>query len=945
MLHFKHKSGEKRKNGGCFSLSLPAAALNPRKACGAFFVADCTTDTKKYVNFRHIAYLIFPMRDGIIIIIKNYEAIYALRRKFMNLFKKILVVLLAATLLVSGLTLFSSAEVPKPTVDDLNAVFEYHEFRDNKDNRGLNGFFQDTFSSYDDGYNYVSRVTKALSNFSRCYFYKGTSGTPNTLLVKTDPDNSDNKILVYKNNGNGLTGDLFKYFVGNEAFISNVATTQALDRVTDKLVVTFDVKVDDETYGTYISVALANKLPSGTVEQTYFKLDFSNPEKAVVKYTAYDPEYYHQPAERTLDFAPQNNTWYTVEAIMNFADNELIIDVFERDNSENKATTGKVMFAPEKCNVLDDKGNAGPKYAVLSANSNNGASTAEISFDNIMFYEGTAVRDIVEPGKAINSFLLQVNDAATADTTSIDKRVEIAEFYEKIFYNDNPGMKYVPDATADEAARVQAVNDIKAAAKTYFNKTYAEALIACADTLENDKTLKYYDRSGIYEKATPFYNFFFANGYESLFDYEAGDFDSLDDFPNITEFKAGLEHAKTVYESEFVKRADIKDASVAYVDFISNFNYDSRDYEYIAGSLEFLEGLVDRDNTFKYAEEVGITDENDPKYKYQTVAVAFAEYEAIKSVKDAMDANLKTFTDAIYAMNDEPVKTQGFAAICNNYATASSVYTNGTVHEQLDILTYTATVNGMSISTYIQKYNDRGAYIDARIAECEAFIELIDGASASAAYRGTLTFLDAAALYLDGNTGDKSVETDYPGINEAIATYNALREKLAGDVSRSDAYKAAVNAIDLNAAYASLKAAVEAALPFKETGAVVGIDGVKEANIKLSEAESKIKTLEGNSSTLIATVNKIKDAKTVAERRELIFIATSAAAGAEDAISGVTAAKAALAEAVAQFNSDVEAANSGFFTAVNNAAGVSAGVSDSENAYKLSDIIKAFFKK
>ena len=138
------------------------------------------------------------MRDGIIIIIKNYEAIYALRRKFMNLFKKILVVLLAATLLVSGLTLFSSAEVPKPTVDNLNAVFEYHEFRDNKDNRGLNGFFQDTFSSYDDGYKYVSRVTKALSNFSRCYFYKGT-GTPNTLLVKTDPDNSDNKILVYQN--------------------------------------------------------------------------------------------------------------------------------------------------------------------------------------------------------------------------------------------------------------------------------------------------------------------------------------------------------------------------------------------------------------------------------------------------------------------------------------------------------------------------------------------------------------------------------------------------------------------------------------------------------------------------------------------------------------------------------------------------------------------------
>lgn len=851
----------------------------------------------------------------------------------MNLAKKIFVVLLAATLLVSCFALFASAEVSKPTVDNLDALFEYHYYKDNKDSNGVNGFFQSDYEAYfgdsDDNaklYYPDSRLpklaNKPLNNYTKYTVYVKSGNS----TVITDPDNSDNNILFYKKLEEKISnGDLlFKYKIGNDA--------ETAPRLTDKLVVTFDVKLGGEAG--FVEISAQNN--------TYFRMDLSNSENPAFEYVAYKEGLSDEAFERKMEgLTPEFDKWYTVEAIMNFAGNELTIDVFEKYNPENKATTGKVMFAKDACDVVDSTGAVGPRFVEISVTTVQDKHT-EVSFDDLYVYEGTAVRDIVEPDKAINSFLAEVDEVANDPDTPASKKVEIAEFYEKLFYDQEIGMLYVPDAEKDSPENVAKVNAIKNGAKEYLNRAYAQALIEYADTLKNDTTIRYYDRIEIFDAATVFYNFFYQEGYKDFFDYTAGDFSEITEFAGVdVAAKEAIEAAVQIYLAEPQKREDIKNASIGFVDHVFLFDYENKNYKYTCDKVVEFDRFAERDETFKYAEEVGITDPTHPKYKYQTVANALEEYYAIKLTIAEIDANAIVFSNAVRSMEALPQKTKNFTALCDSYSKASSVFANGTVHESLlDVTSY----NKEPLVYYITIYNERGAYIASRINECNEFINLINSASASVAYNGTLSYLDAAAFYIDENVEDKSVETEYPGVNEAIATYNALREKLAGDIVKADAYKAAVNAIDINAPYAALKASVEAALALKETGAVVGVDGVEAANIKLTEAETKVGVLEGHSTTLITSVNAIKNAKTLAERRELIFIATNAAAGAEDSIAGVTAAKAALAEATKQFNADVDAANSGFFASARTAADASASVSASENTYKLADIIKALLK-
>ena len=112
----------------------------------------------------------------------------------------------------------------------------------------------------------------------------------------------------------------------------------------------------------------------------------------------------------------------------------------------------------------------------------------------------------------------------------------------------------------------------------------------------------------------------------------------------------------------------------------------------------------------------------------------------IKRSIDEVNAKGKIFTDAVYAMKDEPSKTQGFAAICNNYAAASSVFKNGTIHDSIDMSTY-PDVNGISMLRYIEIYNARKSYVESRIAESEEFIRLVESAFACAVHSNALTYL------------------------------------------------------------------------------------------------------------------------------------------------------------------------------------------------------------
>ena len=149
--------------------------------------------------------------------------------------------------------------------------------------------------------------------------------------------------------------------------------------------------------------------------------------------------------------------------------------------------------------------------------------------------------------------------------------------------------------------------------------------------------------------------------------------------------------------------------------------------------------------------------------------------------------------------------------------------------------------------------------------------------------------------------------------------------------------------IKLDSDYNTLKAAASAAQKLQADGAVMGIDGIKEANIKLSEALAIVQAKEGHSKTLIDSVNALKEETNLAKRRELIFTAKAHVEGSEEQISGVSAAKSELVAATAAFDADVKAANDAFTGVTENVCELSSAAAPNDIVYKVIEIIKNLF--
>ena len=81
-----------------------------------------------------------------------------------------------------------------------------------------------------------------------------------------------------------------------------------------------------------------------------------------------------------------------------------------------------------------------------------------------------------------------------------------------------------------------------------------------------------------------------------------------------------------------------------------------------------------------------------------------------------------------------------------------------------------------------------------------------------------------------------------------------------------------------------------------------------------------------------------------AERRALIFIANGAKDSAEDSISGVTAAKAALQTEIQNYNNDIAAMNTLFESVVDNVSGTMSSVVSSDAAALVLAVASAIIK-
>lgn len=842
----------------------------------------------------------------------------------MKFAKKFFVVLMAMALLVTCLAISSSATADF-TADNIEDVIEYHKYQtymiETFENYEVT-FFDEYEEAVIDGYTYVDDGRVDLKNV---FSFSESGKDSMDYAVETD---GDNKVLKITNKTNNVIDYTAKF---NEA--------------TDKLVISVRVKTNDfvtennSVNGSKFSIVLQVENPAAEVDTTptltMFAMDCRDTENmkfTFCEYTKSGEDHIYSENAVVSNIAPALDKWYQIDAVFDFEAEKYSVDI----ESEDGVTGG-----------IDGKSLGtltGAKGVRLIMNDVVGKTGTVTYLDNVFVYQGSFVRDVENKDAATSAAIINLNALANAEGTSLEDRVRIADVYKELFgEEENGGLEYIPTEPQEpnEAEGVPGVlgtpnyEQVKAildSHQAYMNSTYAEALITYVDSLKSltyyDKIKmagKHYDGDNIKGYIDRFVEWFYENG-QMKAEVANLELDGL-----TAEVVAEITRAKTIYDAEQDVIETIEDESNAFGKLLMSFDPDNKDYNYITEQYETLSIFVKRDGTFKFAEENGIAKEN---IKFATIADGETIYTALGTKKAEIEANVANFIAIVDKMSAEPVPQQGFAALYAAYIESIPAYNGGIIHKGLDNSTYSG------LSEKIALYNVRCSYVEERVALSNEFISIVNAANASTYYPTIKSQLSNAAPYL----ANLSVEFEYAGVTEARATYDALLAKVATLESDAGKYLAAVNAIDMNAAYSALKPAVDSALTLEADGAVLGYPGVTEANIKLAEAEAKVKSLEGNSATLIAAVEQLKAANTLAERRELIFVANAAQAKAEATITGVAAAKTELASQVAKFDADVAAANAALVAAVEGACDVASFAAPTAGMYKNADIVKAMLK-
>ncbi len=617
-------------------------------------------------------------------------------------------------------------------------------------------------------------------------------------------------------------------------------------------------------------------------------------------YKSYDATKGQYVDNKLEGLTPKLQTWYTINAIFDLETNQYEVQI--TPDGEDTVSTGAVQLG--KLTSVKGAGiyvNDNPYSNKYDANRF-GSKTL---LDNVFVYQGSFLRDPSLKDEKTASALSEIKTAID-NATTIEEKVRLADILNAIV---KTGYELPTDAEYDTA------NEIYSFAKNEFiNSTYVDALLDYAGAIKDIEG--YYNRKDYIPTVAKFAQMFSLDSYDTW----------LTDFPGMkAELAESVKEAVITCNDELQLLERIEFDSKAFGALTKSYNPNNKDYNYIKEQYEAM--LYHSQNAvpeYKYAYEVyGWSDTRAEELGlYVTLEEAMPIFEELKAKKLAIDESATAFFGFVSEMMEEPVLMQNFMPLYENYLKAEKLYNDGEFHPGLQNDTFDGLVEAVEL------FRVRQEYVLDRVKACEDFIHYVNTAKTSTFYITKLYNLDIAIRYIDDNLDEYTVENDFPGVAEAKALYTALRQELAQTLENVDAYLSAVENVKNTEGktFAQRKADVVSALALKTAGAVEGIDGVKEANIALAEAEAYISSREGYSETLIATVNQLKSATTLSQRRSLIYIALSAKDGAEDSISGVTDAKAELDALVTAYNNDVNTANTAFSTVISNALSTSSAV-------------------
>ena len=472
------------------------------------------------------------------------------------------------------------------------------------------------------------------------------------------------------------------------------------------------------------------------------------------------------------------------------------------------------------------------------------------------------------------------------------------------------------DALTDASLKASTDEAINVALETVAND-YAAKLVAGAG--EIDKTGAYNDRLDAYNILDDMSVILAAiqNNYSSVVTVTtpAADIDAARAL--VAAEKAELEDAERKTKAYYAAANSIADF------YLANYK-ELRDAYDALNANPYMASFYDEELS---AEEL-------------SVAIAYAEiiverYEALnKQVEDFIE-NLLIADNRSVPENETP---EAFRDRYDAYLLAKSLYFADVTYDG-----YRAS-GVMSVEELLELYESVNAEMVPISAYADEFISIIAEGTNTLSFSVKKSTLAQAVAYLD------TVNRGYPGVKDAIQSYEALVTAVAAKEQAAKDYITAVLAIAEKTSVTEIKAAIAAAKALAANGSDVSVDAtvngisVTAANILLSDSESAIVLAEARVANFVNAVSLAKAAANHDAKLAAIVNAISLKSRADTTNASVIAAIAELDGVIAEYNAAISAANAAMETASNVATAVFTKTAPTKPVAQIVAIIKKFFE-
>lgn len=732
--------------------------------------------------------------------------------------------------------------------------------------------------------------------------------------ISSDSDIDDKSGIVEKitaDDGNSLIK-----IVGREA-ANDVSITAQFDGELAGFVYQTDISADGGVLNVYVSGTDGNE----TFEN--IPLVSINFEEGAVYVQVSGA--YGMPVMQKLDgVSIKEETLYNISVVYDASAASYALSVEEKSDAEAalsySASFGAVV------NTL-----SGAKASIAGAT----IAGKTIYLDNIYFYEGTELKDLASAEAGVGAVI-----------NRLVEKLEAAEDTEK-------------------AALVDALNVIiqkrgfKADAYTDIIK-YAKLLIA-ENYIDDYVNLVYsYNFGDLYSEKVAR-----AEEIEAIRDIipEIPEYDAAETgkYEKMLAVKSERLKADTEYLMITIALDRLTSESEEFVRFM--YDKDSRNNRYSdVKSWIDTAGLFGFDPTFDLPVEVTVSEtvngEETERTEIHYMNVSLEKYLHLITKEQLIKADSIAYINYVKAMTDMKALEDGESVYVNPFNVRYEAYVNASAIRFLDAEnTFSYVVKSLNeegeeieetvyLKDYVEKYNAEYKSIIDVEKICRNFIAAVTDAKNAIDINNLNIALAKAEKYdMAGNDEEKiKIEFSYPGVEEAVADYNALCLKRETEQKQADDFIAAVELIKAASDNAGLKAAIATARAILPHGILTGYAGYSEALSYFSSVEASLLYNESYANRFIEIVNSLNDIPMGKERYDAIAEANDCYAHIVGEVDGVAAAKAVLTAAIQVYDASAAVENESFDKEVGKSVKIASAANPSDAFLKLVAIVKKIFE-